>query len=363
MLRGQFTTMPVGDLLEWIGRRQLTGRLVVDDGQGGTRIFRLEAGAVVWATSTEPTEQLGQMLRGAGHVDDQLLAAALADEVTPGPLGTRLVEHGAIAAATLRATLQIKIREALWDLHTWADGRFEVELGALGPSPGVRVVVSVGDALALAARRAPRWPAIRAFIPGDEVGFAAGAAEVAPATGLPFDEGRLRAAAATGLPVRALVAAMGGHRFAVLDRLATLVEAGALVVTEATAVEPDVDALVKLAEQRAAAGALASALAVASEAVAAAPGDAVVAALYRRVERRRVASLARALLAPPRVPELRRGPDELAATELTELERALLGPVDGRWDLLTLVEHAPVRSAEALLVYARLAERGILELT
>ena len=363
MLRGQFSTMAIADVLEWIGRRQISGRLVVDDGQGVTRIFRLEAGAVVWATSTEPTEQLGQMLRGAGHVDDQLLAAALADEVTPGPLGTRLVEHGAIAASTLRATLQVKIREALWDLHTWSEGRFDVEPGVLTPSPGVRVVVSVGDTLALAARRAPRWPAIRAAIPADDVGFEAGGGAAPPAGALPFDDLRLRAAAVTGLPVLALVAAMGGHRFAVLDRLAALVETGALIVCEATAVDADVDALVKLAEQRASAGALAGALAIASEAMAAAPGDAVVAALYRRIERARVGSLARALLQPPRVPELRRGPDELATSELTELERTLLHGVDGRWDLLTLVEHAPVRSAEALLVFARLAERGIIELT
>ena len=355
--------MAIGDVLEWIGRRQVSGRLLVDDGQGVTRIFRLEAGAVVWATSTEPSESLGQMLRGAGHVDDQLLAAALADELTPGPLGSRLVEHGAIAASTLRATLQVKIREALWDLHTWGEGRFEVELGVLTPSPGVRVVVGVGDALALAARRAPRWPAIRAAIPSDDVGFEAGPGATATAGFLPFDDGRLRAAAVTGLPVRALVAAMGGHRFAVLDRLAQLVETGALLVATATAVEPDVDALVKLAEQRAGAGAWAAALAVASEALTAAPGDAVVAALYRRIERARVASLARALLAPPRVPELRRSPDELAASELTELERSLLHAVDGRWDLLTLIEHAPVRSAEALIVFARLAERGIVELT
>lgn len=355
--------MAIADVLEWIGRRQISGRLMVDDGQGVTRIFRLEAGAVVWATSTEPTESLGQLLRGAGHVDDQLLAAALADEVTPGPLGTRLVEHGTIAASTLRTTLQVKIREALCDLHTWSDGRFDVEAGEPTPSPGVRVVVGVGEVQALVARRAPRWPAIRAAIATDDVGFAAGPGPVPPPGNLPFDDVRLQAAAVTGLPVRALVAAMGGHRFAVLDRLTALVESGALVVAEATAVEPDVEVLVKLAEQRAAAGAWAGALAVASEALAAAPGDAVVAALYRRVERARVGSLARALLAPPRVPDLRRSPDELATSELTELERALLHAVDGRWDLLALIDHAPVRSAEALLVYARLAERGIVELT
>ena len=48
---------------------------------------------------------------------------------------------------------------------------------------------------------------------------------------------------------------------------------------------------------------------------------------------------------------------------LADLERRLLHAVDGRWDLLTLVQHAPVRAAEALVVFARLIDRGIVDMT
>jgi hypothetical protein len=60
---------------------------------------------------------------------------------------------------------------------------------------------------------------------------------------------------------------------------------------------------------------------------------------------------------------LRRGAVELDELELADLERRLVHAVDGRWDLLTLVQHAPVRAAEALVVFARLIDRGIVELT
>ena len=53
------------------------------------------------------------------------------------------------------------------------------------------------------------------------------------------------------------------------------------------------------------------------------------------VERARVGALARALLAPPRVPELRRTPDELAASELTDVERAVRGEAEAGIDVAT----------------------------
>jgi hypothetical protein len=66
--------------------------------------FTVDTGAVVWTSSTEPTERLGEILRGAGHVDDQALATSMADAAS-GPLGARLVEHGAVAPEALRGAL------------------------------------------------------------------------------------------------------------------------------------------------------------------------------------------------------------------------------------------------------------------
>jgi hypothetical protein len=354
--------MTVVDLLEWIERRRVTGKLVVD-GDSLTRTFTIETGAVVGASSTEPTEQLGQILRGAGHVDDQALATSMADAAGGGPLGARLVEHGVVAPEQLRAALLTKIRESLCDLLLWKEGTFDFEPGSVPAPAGVRAVVAVSDVLALGARRAARWPEIRSYIPDDDTAFrridAVDPRDVAPAKS-GIDDVRLLTAVARGSGVRALVAALGGERFNVLDRLATFVAAGVLEPMPESTMPLTPAEHIAEAEQLALAGAW-------DRALTAAPDNKTVASVYRRIERARVADLAHALLIGPDgrapVPVLRRGAAELDELELADLERRLLHAVDGRWDLLTLVQHAPVRAAEALVVFARLLDRGIVELT
>lgn len=367
VLRGSFATMSVVDLLEWIERRRVSGRLVID-GEAVTRTFTLDTGAVVWASSSEPTEQLGQILRAAGQIDDQALAVSLADGAR-GPLGARLVEHGAVEPEVLRAALLTKIREALGDVLAWRDGLFDLEAGPAPPAEGVRAVVTIADVLALAARRARRWPAIRALIPDDDTAFrrVAGVALRPAPTPAAIEDARLLAAVARGATVRPIIAALGGERFAVLDRLAELVADGALELCAESEVEQTPAELVAQAERLAQDGDWERALDRAARAFTTAPDHQAVAAAYRRIERARIALLARTLLIGPggraRIPVLRRGGAELAQLELAELERRLAHAVDGRWDLLTLVQHAPVRAAEALVVFARLVDRGIVELT
>jgi len=124
--------------------------------------------------------------------------------------------------------------------------------------------------------------------------------------------------------------------------------------------------LIAEAERLAASGAWDPAMTAAAQAFTTAPDNKAVAAAYRRIERARVATEARRLLVTADgrspVPVLRRGGSELADLELGDLERRLVHAIDGRWDLLTLVQHAPVRPAEALVVFARLIDRGIVEL-
>ena len=55
--------MAIADVLEWIGRRQISGRLMVDDGQGVTRIFRLETGAPTFSDPAMFGPALGDQWR------------------------------------------------------------------------------------------------------------------------------------------------------------------------------------------------------------------------------------------------------------------------------------------------------------
>lgn len=367
MLRGTFAAMAVTDLLDWAERRRVTGRLVFD-GDGITRTFHLEAGAAVWASSTEPSEHLSLILRSSGVIDDVALAASMADGADQ-PLGTRLVEHGAVAPESLRSALVVKIRESLCDVLLWNEGMFDFEPAPAATRSGVRAVVAISDVLAAAATRGERWPAIRARIPDDETGFQwreGSDPALIPPPRPAVDDARLLAAVADGNDVRGLVAALGGERFAVLDRLAELVDAGALVLVPASAPDASPNELIDTAEAYLAAGAWDRALRAAAQAYTLGADQPHIAAAYRRIERGQVALLARELLvrvdgAVP-IPILRRGAAELDGAALTDVERRLLHAVDGRWDLLTIIHHASVRTAEALMVFARLSERGIVHL-
>jgi len=111
----------------------------------------------------------------------------------------------------------------------------------------------------------------------------------------------------------------------------------------------------------------AGALAMATQALHQDPNDGEVRKAFTVIERARVAEVARRLLARHCVPRHAANtpaltPERAATLGLTEAEVELAGRVDGCWDLLSLVRSAPVREAEALLGFARLAEVGVLEL-
>jgi hypothetical protein len=102
---------------------------------------------------------------------------------------------------------------------------------------------------------------------------------------------------------------------------------------------------------------------MASQALLQDPTDGEVRKTFATTQRSRVAEVAKQLLARHRVP--RRVPDvELHAEHLglSSVEIDLAARVDGRWDLLSLVRSAPIREAEALLAFARLAEVGVVDL-
>jgi hypothetical protein len=54
--------------------------------------------------------------------------------------------------------------------------------------------------------------------------------------------------------------------------------------------------------------------------------------------------------------------DELEKLQLSAEERYLIGRIDGRWDLLSLMRVSPLREVEALITFQRLAERGVISL-
>ena len=74
-LSGDFTTMPLKDVVQYLGNRRLSGKLLVQRA-GVFKDLTLSEGSVVSASSNQPREFLGQFLINMGHLTEDQLSRA-----------------------------------------------------------------------------------------------------------------------------------------------------------------------------------------------------------------------------------------------------------------------------------------------
>lgn len=356
-LKGSLATMPPGDLFEWLARRGARGTVSLERGDVRRR-FEVDDGTLVAARSNVPTEGLGHLLLARDLVEEVALQAALR---TQGSLVADLLAAGAIDEPALRALEEELIRESLAEAVSWSEGGFEFTPGPVEVDIDVRVAID--DALPFALAEAPRRREIRRVLPSDSVHL-----WVADRGKVPPDRPDLEEIAARAAEGRSVdqIASTARSRFEALDAIAVLLEAGALRLERRTRrrEQPDSQlepaALAQAARGRAVGGDRAGALELARRAVRGAPERDELRTLYHSLERALLAELSRDLLGRFRVPRLL-VPD-LGALELDDVERRLVARIDGRWDLLSLLQVIPLREVEILMACKRLAARGIISL-
>jgi hypothetical protein len=362
-LRGSLGTMSAEDVLEWIGRRKLSAPVTFER-RGLARSLVIEDGQIVWASSNRRDEQLGVILVKSGLVQERALADALEARAETGvPLGKVLLMSGLITEADLVEILATKIRETVTDVIAWTDGQFDV-VPRTQPQAGVIAQLPIDVCLTVARRRAERMSAIMQILGADDVTFYVPPQVAPPSTHGEHDvvdAAKVWTLAGDRHSAADIAAVFSGERYAVYDKLATMVQAGQLVIDRRA--RERTNSAVELAagaRGRLRGGDRAGALAMASQALHQDPSDGEVRKTFVQAERARVAEVAKQLLSRHRVP--RRVKDASTSLGLSEAEVELASRVDGRWDLLSLIRSANMREAEALLAFAHLADVGVVEL-
>ncbi len=361
-LRGSLGTMSAEDVLEWIGRRKLSAPITFER-RGLVRSLVIEDGQIVWASSNRRDEQLGVILVRTGLVQERALADALEVRAETGvPLGKVLLMSGLITEAALVEILATKIRETVTDVITWHDGQFDVVPRSQSQA-GVVAQLPIDVCLTVARRRSERMTEIMGVLGADDVTFYVPPGVAPPANHGDelIDNAKVWSLAGDRHTAADVAAAFSGERFAIYDRLATMAQAGQLVIDRRA--RERTNSAVELAagaRGRLRGGDRAGALAMAAQALHQDPSDAEVRKTFAQTERARVAEVAKQLLSRHRVP--RRVKEPTVAMGLSDAEIELASRIDGRWDLLSLIRSANVREAEALLAFAHLAEVGVVEL-
>ncbi|CAM3557614.1 DUF4388 domain-containing protein [Corallococcus sp. ZKHCc1 1396] len=387
---GDFSTMPLKDLVVHLGNRRATGTLNVERGDVRKQLL-LRDGHVITASSNQPREYFGQFLINMGHLtEDQLERAFATQAQTQILLGKILTMTGSVSEATVRTTLSHKFREMLLDAFTWEEGGFDFRATDVAPElEGLDVSVDLLDVHREGEFRETAWQAIRAVFPSGAVRLEVDERKLMDRKAGSLDD-RIVQLAREGLSIDGIALALHATDFFLYQRLYALYRQDALKVSDeaplpaperstptVVVVEEDdddengggvigsessSDEVLQAAQLFLDAGNLRDGEALARRAHEIAPTEHTQ-KLLRDAEARLLAELRKALMEPSRVPTLRVSPPHLKTLPLSSPERYLLSRIDGKRDVAAIVHVSPLQELEALKFFQGFVDTELVKLT
>ncbi|HET8646614.1 MAG TPA: DUF4388 domain-containing protein, partial [Vicinamibacteria bacterium] len=353
------------EILQWISVGRKTGTLHLERGSIEKRIV-FRDGDIYTSWSNDPRESLGQyLIRHRRLTEEQLFRHMLRQEEQGVPLGEVLIAQGLLGESDLRALLEQKAQDSIYDVFLWPEGRFEFVDGELQEDVPVFVNLQVTSVVMEGVRRIDEWKRIRQVIPSAQATFKGTGNGARAGGGLRAEALRL---AQEGKSVAEISLELRMSEFDASALLFELVRAQALQPLPAESPARAADPV----------GAIKELLGVAYTRMgdrrydqALEAYDAVLSLdpLNQHAKKgRRAAEDARARLRAARtvpldkVPVLSVGLGELTRLDFDPQEGFVLSRVNGQWDVRSILKLCPIPEEEALLIFARLLERSVIEL-
>lgn len=375
-LTGDFTTMPLKDLVVYLANRHATGTLTLEHGATIKQAV-LERGVVVNVSSNVPREYLGQFLINLGHInEEQFHRAYETQKETKVFLGRILLMIGLVTEENLKAVLALKFRETLLDAFEWRDGTFAFEAGVRPSLPeGVPVEIPLVELHKESDFRVQAWEHFRRAFPRRTCTLTLKREnlEDPPRPGS-VDEKVLHFIEA-GMTLEEIGLRLHATEFFLYNRLYALYRLGALIVHDTDddvevdvdidlglGDSPSVDQLLEHGRTFYAQGNWRDAWVLARRANQSTPSLSA-AILLRQVEVAWLPQLRADLVAPGRVPKLAVEPPVIHELPLSAPERYLMSRIDGKRTVEGIIRVAPLKELEALAFLERFVSQGWVTLS
>ncbi len=146
------------ELVHVLYEASFTGSLILSRGGIGKSVT-LEHGRLVFASSTDPDERLGELLLRRGRITLRDYVEA-GKAVGPGKrLGAVLVERGVIAPKDLVRTIVDHTQEIIYGAFQWIEGRYRLQEGQRS-AESITLNISTPDLIVEGIRRIDAWTRI-----------------------------------------------------------------------------------------------------------------------------------------------------------------------------------------------------------
>ena len=226
---GRIEQASLPGVLRPLVRHKKTGLLRFTRGRTVKTVYLLE-GRLIFATSNDPDDRLGEMLLREGLITYRTLEESVAAIQAGKRQGTILVESGSIRSRDLVEGVMGQVQEIIYGLFAWQDGEWQFEEGDLPSREVIVLRMSTGDLLREGIRRIDRWSRIRAGVGGlsQRYTLAADATAVLSTLTLTHEEMNLVATLDGPTPLEEILSSARGPDFGVCRAVWGLWAAGVL---------------------------------------------------------------------------------------------------------------------------------------
>jgi hypothetical protein len=371
-LLGDFSTMPLKDLVVYLGNRRATGTLVLER-EGVRKRVHLVNGLVVKASSNQRREYLGQFLINLGHItEDQFNKAYETQRETKVFLGKILAMIGLVPEKVILNGLSLKFRETLLEAFQWETGTFSFEpVQSVEVSDELELQIDLLDIHREGEFRETAWKAIHAVFPHGQVRLRMDERHLPEPPKPGTLDFKLVQLIKEGATIDEMILALHATDFYLYQRLYALYRLEAVAVLPP---EPPPESL----EEPAIDGGLSTAEIVhyarkllevgnAPEAEEAArkahtlSANSETAELLREAESALLAQLRQELMSV-KIPSLLVSAADLKELQLTAPEKYLLSRVNGARQLASIVNASPIQELDALKSFRRFVQSGLVKL-
>lgn len=362
-LIGNLQTMSLPDILQWVASGRKTGTLHIERRSIQKDII-FRDGKIASSKSTDPRESLGQFLIRAQRLTEEQLFRTLSQQEEEGRLlGSILVDAQILTADDLRQTLRSKAEESIYDLFLWPEGSFEFRERDLPRDVNVQIELDVTAVILEGIRRVDEWERIKRIFTSSATSFRL--LRPAEPADDPLDH-QLFELVSSGKTLAEISLELRRSEF---ETAALLFDAHARdrITVDKTGDTADADPvtairdLLSLAYQRlqerrfdGALQAYESVLGIDRLNQHAKKGLLAVSEARTRERAKRTIPL-------DKVPVLKMDLGTLTRENFDPQEGFVLSRINGQWDVGSILKICPMSEEDALLIFARLHERQVID--
>ena len=367
-LHGDFATMPLPDLLQWLAMSQKTGILLLQRNEVVKEIY-FTGGKIISSASNDPREYFGQFLLSHGKITEEDLLRIFAKQGETGiKLGRLLVMEGFLEEDEVQRFLRIKAEETIYDLFLWDNGTFKFYTDAPAQESHVTIEMDVTSILMEGTRRADEWARIRKVFSSPQVVIRIISENLTKSIVQDPLYNRLIQLMEAPRRINDLCLLFHASDFAVNRTLYEMYSMGIIEVIESPPPEPpsekkleaQLKALCNLGLKQYNSGELESGIETFKQILALSPEHHLARTMVQKAYKEMKAHLVSDEFSIEHIPFLQQSLQNLNELSFTPQENYILSRVNGTSSVQAIIRLSPIQEIQALMIFKKFAKEGLI---